>query len=280
MAAPQPFFGDYVSARSNNNQRPDTSSNPHFYPGAESSNIPITAAPADTYLNNPVAWSHPHTAMPASTMGSTIEVFGRPGSDSSKSPSPGHHRYATRTPSMSSSSNKSSRSRGSTSSKSSAPSEPATKRRTRSSITTNPPSSTTTTSSATAAAPSGNKRDKFLERNRIAASKCRQRKKQWVNGLEEAKNGLENQNSQLQMEYNSLLGEVSRMKNQIMSHATCHDPNIDKWIDNEARRFVQGAPESGPPDFQGGGVAYGAFADAQAAPPFPMDYNGFGDEGE
>lgn len=214
--------------------------------------------------------------MPATTMGSSIEVFGRGGSDSSKSPSPSHHRYATRTPSTSSSSNKSSRSRASTSSKSSAPSiESTSKRRTRSSNTTNAPTATTTASSG----PSGNKRDKFLERNRIAASKCRQRKKQWVSGLEEAKNGLENQNSQLQMEYNSLLGEVSRMKNQIMSHATCHDPNIDKWIDNEARRFVQGAPETAGSEFQGG-VGYGAFQDATGAPPFPMDYNGFGDEGE
>lgn len=279
MAVPQPFFGDYVPTRSNN-QRSDTSSNPHYYPGADSNNIPITAAPADTFLSNTVAWSHPPTTMPATTMGSTIEVFGRDGSYSSKSPSPSHHRYATRTPSTSSSSNKSSRSRASTSSKSSAPSEPATKRRTRSSITTNATSSSST-NTTTAAASGGNKRDKFLERNRIAASKCRQRKKQWVNGLEEAKNGLETQNSQLQMEYNSLLGEVSRMKNQIMSHATCHDPNIDKWIDNEARRFVQGAPEpTTAPDFQGGGVGYGAFPEAAGAPPFPMDYNGFGEEGK
>ena len=109
----------------------------------------------------------------------------------------------------------------------------------------------------------------------MAASKCRQRKKEWVSGLEEAKDGLESHNAQLQAEYNGLLGEVSRMKNQIMAHASCHDPNIDKWIDNEARRFVQ-APEPG--EFpSGGGVAYGGFPDA-GAPPFPMDYQF--DEGE
>jgi hypothetical protein len=87
------------------------------------------------------------------------------------------------------------------------------------------------------------KRDKFLERNRVAASKCRQKKKEWVNDLEDQKFGLESQNSHLQMEYNGLLGEVSRMKNQIMAHANCKDRNIDKWIENEARRFVQTTSE-------------------------------------
>ncbi|WYZ38691.1 hypothetical protein EsH8_III_000605 [Colletotrichum jinshuiense] len=83
------------------------------------------------------------------------------------------------------------------------------------------------------------KRDKFLERNRIAASKCRQKKKEWVSDLQETKQGLENQHAQLQMEYNGLVDEVTRMKNELMSHANCHDPNINLWLENEARRFVQ-----------------------------------------
>ncbi|KZL67943.1 bZIP transcription factor, partial [Colletotrichum tofieldiae] len=83
------------------------------------------------------------------------------------------------------------------------------------------------------------KRDKFLERNRIAASKCRQKKKEWVSDLQETKQGLENQHAQLQMEYNGLVDEVTRMKNELMSHANCNDPNINLWLENEARRFVQ-----------------------------------------
>ena len=83
------------------------------------------------------------------------------------------------------------------------------------------------------------RRNKFLERNRIAASKCRQKKKEWVSDLEETRNGLENRHADLQTEYQGLVGEVSRMKNELMSHASCHDPNIDMWIENEARKFVQ-----------------------------------------
>ncbi|KAK1730348.1 bZIP transcription factor [Colletotrichum acutatum] len=87
------------------------------------------------------------------------------------------------------------------------------------------------------------KRDKFLERNRVAASKCRQKKKEWVSDLQETKQGLENQHAQLQMEYNGLVDEVTRMKNELMSHANCNDPNINLWLDNEARRFVQVSAE-------------------------------------
>jgi cyclic AMP-dependent transcription factor ATF-2 len=83
------------------------------------------------------------------------------------------------------------------------------------------------------------KRNKFLERNRIAASKCREKKKMFVSELEETKVRLETQHSRLQLEYNSLLGEVSELKHTLMTHAKCDDPNIDSWIANEARKFVQ-----------------------------------------
>ncbi|KAK1766133.1 hypothetical protein QBC33DRAFT_516042 [Phialemonium atrogriseum] len=83
------------------------------------------------------------------------------------------------------------------------------------------------------------KRVKFLERNRIAASKCREKKKQFVSELEDTKIDLEAQHAQLQLEYNSLLSEVSGLKHRLMAHAKCNDPNIDSWLSNEARRFVQ-----------------------------------------
>jgi len=90
-----------------------------------------------------------------------------------------------------------------------------------------------------AAGEDGHKRNKFLERNRIAASKCREKKKQYVSDLEETKIGLETQHAHLQMEFNGLLGEVSGLKHHLMAHAKCNDPNIDRWLNNEARRFVQ-----------------------------------------
>ncbi|OLN84954.1 Cyclic AMP-dependent transcription factor ATF-2-like protein 1 [Colletotrichum chlorophyti] len=87
------------------------------------------------------------------------------------------------------------------------------------------------------------KRNKFLERNRVAASKCRQKKKEWVSELQETKQGLESQHAQLQLEYSGLVDEVTRMKNELMSHANCNDPNINLWLESEARRFVQSSAE-------------------------------------
>ncbi|KAI0433101.1 hypothetical protein F5Y09DRAFT_300271 [Xylaria sp. FL1042] len=87
------------------------------------------------------------------------------------------------------------------------------------------------------------KRRHFLQRNRVAAMKCRKKKKEWVNDLEETKSGLENQNAHLHMELDGLVDEASRIRAELMAHANCNDSNIDKWIENEAKRFVIGTGE-------------------------------------
>ncbi|GFP55766.1 transcription factor atf21 [Trichoderma asperellum] len=82
-------------------------------------------------------------------------------------------------------------------------------------------------------------RTKNLERNRIAASKCRQKKKEWVVELEETKTSMELRHNTLRMEYFQLLDEVTSIKNQLMAHATCNDPNINFWIEKEALKYVE-----------------------------------------
>ncbi|KAG5949176.1 hypothetical protein E4U53_006016 [Claviceps sorghi] len=83
------------------------------------------------------------------------------------------------------------------------------------------------------------RRERSLERNRVAASKCRKRKKAWTEKLEEKKSGLEAMHSELQSQYLSLLEESSHLKNHLITHAGCHDPNIDVWINNEASKYVR-----------------------------------------
>ncbi|PNP79577.1 hypothetical protein FNYG_07193 [Fusarium nygamai] len=83
------------------------------------------------------------------------------------------------------------------------------------------------------------KRSKFLKRNRIAASKCRQKKKVWMRELEETKRDLETEYTALQSQYTGLMGELTTIKNQLMEHASCNDTNINQWLDNEARKYVQ-----------------------------------------
>ncbi|OAQ65371.1 transcription factor ATF2 [Pochonia chlamydosporia 170] len=86
---------------------------------------------------------------------------------------------------------------------------------------------------------SRNRRQRSLERNRVAASKCRKRKKQWTDNLEQKKSGLESIHNELQAEYMQLLQESSQLKNFLIGHSGCQDPNIDVWIKNEASKFVR-----------------------------------------
>jgi hypothetical protein len=69
-----------------------------------------------------------------------------------------------------------------------------------------------------------------LRRNRIAASKFRQKKKERQSNLETRKGKLESKNSALVREYTKLLAEATAIKNTLMSHASCQDANIDTWL--------------------------------------------------
>ncbi|KAI8078068.1 uncharacterized protein B0P05DRAFT_543960 [Gilbertella persicaria] len=65
------------------------------------------------------------------------------------------------------------------------------------------------------------KRKNFLERNRIAALKCRQRKKQWLNNLQAKVEFLTNDNERLQMQSESLKEEIVNLKTLLLAHKEC-----------------------------------------------------------
>ncbi|KAF7725568.1 hypothetical protein EC973_009523 [Apophysomyces ossiformis] len=65
------------------------------------------------------------------------------------------------------------------------------------------------------------KRRNFLERNRLAALKCRQRKKQWLSNLQTKVEYLTNDNEQLQMQTNALREEVMNLKTLLLAHKDC-----------------------------------------------------------
>ena len=90
-------------------------------------------------------------------------------------------------------------------------------------------------------------RTRSLERNRIAASRCRQKKKEWLSGLEAKKSKLEKQYKSLQSEYNELLDEVTQLKSILMIHAGCNDQNIDGWINNEANTYIRRLSQNANP---------------------------------
>ncbi|XP_076340182.1 cyclic AMP-dependent transcription factor ATF-2-like isoform X2 [Tachypleus tridentatus] len=65
------------------------------------------------------------------------------------------------------------------------------------------------------------KRRKFLERNRAAATRCRMRRKQWVQDLEKKSKELSSTNSALQNEVATLRNEVARLKTMLLDHKDC-----------------------------------------------------------
>ncbi|ORE01709.1 hypothetical protein BCV72DRAFT_67849 [Rhizopus microsporus var. microsporus] len=65
------------------------------------------------------------------------------------------------------------------------------------------------------------KRKNFLERNRIAALKCRQRKKQWLNNLQAKVEFLTSDNERLQLQSESLKEEIVNLKTLLLAHKEC-----------------------------------------------------------
>ncbi|KAI9278982.1 hypothetical protein BDA99DRAFT_531712 [Phascolomyces articulosus] len=65
------------------------------------------------------------------------------------------------------------------------------------------------------------KRKQFLERNRQAALKCRQRKKQWLNDLQAKAEYLMADNEQLQIHVYALHDEIINLQSLLYAHRDC-----------------------------------------------------------
>ncbi|KAL6901630.1 hypothetical protein GGI43DRAFT_383236 [Trichoderma evansii] len=83
------------------------------------------------------------------------------------------------------------------------------------------------------------KKEQVKQRNRVAASKCRQKKKVKVDELKEMQSNLEAQNNDLRMEFQRLRQEIGQVKSDLINHTDCNDPNINRWVENEAKGYVQ-----------------------------------------
>lgn len=84
------------------------------------------------------------------------------------------------------------------------------------------------------------KRQKFLERNRIAASKCRRKKKQWTQNLEENARRAQQNSRNLNKMVSNLRDELLTLKGELLKHNGCECERIKQYLMNEATRVVQG----------------------------------------
>ena len=88
--------------------------------------------------------------------------------------------------------------------------------------------------------PTENKRKKFLERNRLAAFKCRQKKKEWSNKLEEEARYQAQENKILRATVTQLRDECLYLKNFLLStHSGCSCVGIKNYLMKEAQLSQQ-----------------------------------------
>lgn len=81
------------------------------------------------------------------------------------------------------------------------------------------------------------KRRRFLERNRVAASKCRQKKKAWVQDLEAEAHQYHANCERLRATVDVLSSEVLLLKSQLLKHNTCECYRIRQYLGDEAARL-------------------------------------------
>jgi hypothetical protein len=94
--------------------------------------------------------------------------------------------------------------------------------------------------------PQDNKRKKFLERNRLAASKCRQKKKEWANNLEEQARYQAGENKLLRATVAQLRDECLYLKNFLLStHSGCSCVGVKNYLMKEAQMSQQVAGMGG-----------------------------------
>lgn len=89
------------------------------------------------------------------------------------------------------------------------------------------------------------KRSKFLERNRVAASKCRQKKKEWTSNLEVRARDLQSAKNQLTVVVTSLKEEIIFLKGEMLKHSSCGCTAIKDYLNREVASMSQSVYDRG-----------------------------------
>jgi hypothetical protein len=81
------------------------------------------------------------------------------------------------------------------------------------------------------------KRKKFLERNRVAADKCRQNRKKWVDDLQEKCHNYSADIALKKAALEDMEHEMMQLKSMLLVHAqTCKDNSILDWVNSRSNK--------------------------------------------
>lgn len=78
--------------------------------------------------------------------------------------------------------------------------------------------------------PTSNARQSHLEKNRVAAHKCRQRRKEYIDGLEARGREASHKNKALKENVALLREEILELKNEVLRHAGCNFWAVDEYL--------------------------------------------------
>jgi hypothetical protein len=90
-------------------------------------------------------------------------------------------------------------------------------------------------------------RQSHLEKNRVAAHKCRMRKKDYINNLEERARIFTTKNKALKENVAMLREEVLELKNEVLRHAGCGFWAVDEYLARCAGDLLGIKPPAGTP---------------------------------
>ncbi|KAL3423259.1 bZIP transcription factor [Phlyctema vagabunda] len=78
------------------------------------------------------------------------------------------------------------------------------------------------------------KRERFLERNRIAASKCRTKKKQSTSQLEAKLREFQAERKRMEYDIHLVMSELDLYREELQKHARCGNQAIEIWLNARA----------------------------------------------
>lgn len=86
------------------------------------------------------------------------------------------------------------------------------------------------------------KRKKFLERNRVAADKCRQNRKKWIDDLQAKAHFFGADNAAKRASIEDLEQEIVQLRSMLFIHSrSCNEEGILNWVEQESRRVEHDA---------------------------------------
>ncbi|KAF4310093.1 cAMP response element binding (CREB) protein [Botryosphaeria dothidea] len=84
------------------------------------------------------------------------------------------------------------------------------------------------------------KREQTMEKNRIAASKCREKKKNWMAKMDDRHRDLSTRNEFLKAEIHSLRSAILGLKELVFQHMECGYAPITEYVKAEAKAIRSG----------------------------------------